>query len=85
MKSTAVTVRSLRRTESDLEAAVKVYVDEELCVGHGRCYVLAPEVFAADDYGHCEIRKPEVEGADVDSARTAASNCPEQAITLRDE
>lgn len=64
---------------------MRVYVDEELCVGHGRCYVLAPEVFAPDEYGHSEILDAEVEGAMIDAARTAAANCPEQAITLRDE
>jgi ferredoxin len=33
----------------------RVSVDSEKCVGHGRCYVLAPEVFEEDD----EARKGE--------------------------
>src|SRR6266567_4008473 len=28
---------------------MKVRVDADLCVGHGRCYVLADEVFEADE------------------------------------
>ena len=28
---------------------MKVRLDLEKCVGHGRCYVLAPEVFGEDD------------------------------------
>jgi ferredoxin len=61
---------------------VKVRVDLNLCVGHGRCYALAPDVFAADDFGHCEILTPEVEGALAEQARLGIENCPERAITL---
>ena len=61
---------------------MKVRVDSELCVGHGRCYVLAPDVFAPDDFGHCEVVAPEVEGAQADQARIGAENCPERAIFL---
>ena len=42
---------------------MKVRVDEALCVGHGRCYALAPDVFAPDDFGHCVILVEDVEGA----------------------
>ena len=63
---------------------MKVRVDPDLCVGHGRCYVLAPDVFGADDYGHCEILVEAPEGALVDQARIGAENCPERAITLED-
>jgi ferredoxin len=65
-------------------AAVKVRVDPDLCVGHGRCYVLAPDVFAPDDFGHCEIMTPDVDGALADQARIGAENCPERAISLED-
>ena len=33
-----------------------VEVDPDRCVGHGRCYTLAPKVFDADDVGHSAIR-----------------------------
>jgi ferredoxin len=64
--------------------AVKVRVDVDLCVGHGRCYALAPDVFGADDFGHCEILVTEVEGALADQARLGVDNCPERAITIED-
>ena len=64
--------------------AVKVRVDSELCVGHGRCYALAPDVFAPDDFGHCEIVVAEVEGALAEQARLGAENCPERAIIVED-
>jgi len=63
---------------------MKVRVDSDLCVGHGRCYVLAPDVFGADDYGHCEILVEAPEGALTDQARLGAENCPERAITLEE-
>ena len=63
---------------------MKVSVDPDLCVGHGRCYALAPDVFGADDYGHAEVLLPTVDGALADQARMGAENCPERAITLED-
>ena len=66
------------------EVAVRVRVDPDLCVGHGRCYVLASDVFAPDDFGHCEIVASEVDGALAEHARIGAENCPERAISLED-
>jgi len=63
---------------------MKVTVDPDLCVGHGRCYALAPDVFAPDDFGHCEIIVESPEGALVDQARIGAENCPERAISIDD-
>ena len=31
---------------------MKLRIDADACTGHGRCYVLAPEVFEPDDEGH---------------------------------
>lgn len=60
----------------------RVLVDADRCVGHGRCYTLAPDVFDADDVGHCIVRVDNVTGNLEDRAVTAEQNCPEQAITL---
>ena len=60
----------------------KVRVDPDLCVGHGRCYALAPDVFGADDHGHCEILVEAPDGALAEHARLGAENCPERAITI---
>ena len=35
---------------------MNIVLDSEACVGHGRCYALAPEVYDADDEGHCLMR-----------------------------
>jgi ferredoxin len=61
---------------------VKVSVDPDLCVGHGRCYVLAPDVFASDDFGHCVILEEQPGAALEAQARLGADNCPEQAISI---
>jgi ferredoxin len=72
------------RNGEGTEPRVKVKVDLDLCVGHGRCYVLAPDVFASDDFGHCELLVTEVDGALAEQARLGAENCPERAISLED-
>jgi ferredoxin len=61
---------------------MKVTVDENLCTGHGRCYALAPDVFGADDYGHCVVLVPDPPAELEAQARTGADNCPERAITI---
>ncbi len=60
----------------------RVSVDADSCTGHGRCYTLAPNVFDADDVGHCIVLVEEVSGELEAQAHAAAENCPESAITL---
>jgi ferredoxin len=65
---------------------MRVTLDADACVGHGRCYALAPEVFGADDQGHCII-KPEgglVPAGLEDRTRQAVANCPEGALTANE-
>lgn len=62
---------------------VRVAIDNAKCQGHGRCYDLAPDLFAADDEGYGEV----VSGGSVPSGREAAAqlaeaNCPEQAVII---
>ena len=60
----------------------RVTVDPDLCMGHGRCYTLAPDVFDADECGHSVVRVTDVSCELEEQAVTAEQNCPEQAITL---
>jgi ferredoxin len=60
----------------------RVGVDADRCVGHGRCYTLAPEVFDADKVGHAIVRAATVSGEFEAQAADAEQNCPEGAITL---
>ncbi len=61
---------------------MKVRIDSDRCTGHGRCYALAPDVFAPDDRGHGEVLLHDVPDAFADQARLAAANCPESAIEV---
>jgi ferredoxin len=60
----------------------RVSVDADRCVGHGRCYTLAPDVFDADEVGHSIVRVAEVSGELEEHAITGEQNCPERAIRL---
>ena len=55
---------------------MKVRVDPDLCVGHGRCYALAPDVFAPDDFGHCEILVTDVDGELADAGARRCGELP---------
>lgn len=61
---------------------MKVRVEESACVGHGRCYDLAPEVFGEDDRGHCRVLRAEVPPELEKQARVGEENCPERAIVI---
>ena len=60
----------------------RVAVDADRCVGHGRCYTLAPDVFDADEVGHAIVLVENVSGEQQKRAADAECNCPEDAIKL---
>ena len=59
---------------------LRVHLDAERCVGHGRCYELAPEVFGEDERGHCQLLLDSVPETLAGAAQNGEANCPEQAI-----
>jgi ferredoxin len=61
---------------------VKVRLDSQACVGHGRCYMLAPEIFGEDEQGHCRILAEDVPPELEKQARMGEANCPEGAIEI---
>lgn len=34
---------------------VKVFIDREVCSGHGLCHMNAPEVFTYDEHGYGQV------------------------------
>jgi ferredoxin len=63
---------------------VRVRLDEAKCTGHGRCYVLGPDVFGEDEAGHCVLRVALVPLALADQARAGEQNCPEGALEIEE-
>jgi ferredoxin len=63
---------------------MKVHVDLEKCVGHGRCYELGPDVFEEDERGHCRLRSEVVPPELAAQARAGEANCPEDAISIEE-
>ena len=61
---------------------MKIRVDKSMCMGHGRCYSLAPELFDADDEGHAILLQADVPAEQEGFARQAVANCPERAIAI---
>ncbi|MEW6271256.1 MAG: ferredoxin [Thermodesulfobacteriota bacterium] len=63
---------------------MKLRVDPERCVGHGRCYELAPRLFGEDERGHCRILRETVPPELEKLARLGQANCPEDAIIVEE-
>ena len=64
---------------------MKVKVDLDLCVGHGRCYMLAPDVFDEDEHGHCRLLLATIPPELEEQARSGEANCPEGAIEIEED
>ena len=57
----------------------------EACVGHGRCYTLAPQLLDSDDEGFVDIRGGdpiEIPEGLEQLADELKGSCPENAITI---
>ena len=63
---------------------MKVILNSEACTGHGRCYVLAPDVFDADEEGYSVLKVAEVPPELEAQARAGVANCPERAISVEE-
>jgi ferredoxin len=61
---------------------MRIRVDPDKCQGHARCFALAPELFAVDDYGQASVIVDQVPPALTDQAELAIANCPEYAIEV---
>jgi len=65
---------------------MRVRIDPERCQGHGRCYDLAPGLFAEDEDGYGTVPDDgRVPPGQEDDAELAVANCPEQAIDVLEE
>jgi len=64
---------------------MRVWVDEDTCQGHSRCYALAPELFDVDDEGFAHVVIDGDVPAELEQkAVLAVANCPEHAIKVVD-
>jgi ferredoxin len=61
---------------------IVIEIDRELCYGFGDCVSAAPDVFQLDDEDKSIVVDPN--GAPRDDLVEAASDCPVNAITIRD-
>jgi ferredoxin len=62
---------------------MRVSVDASSCMGHGRCYEVAPELFGDDDDGYSVVKRDGlVYPRDAEAARLAVRLCPERAVKL---
>lgn len=67
-----------------MKPTMRIRLDPDACVGHGRCYVLDAGHFEPDDLGHCVVVSPDLAPDDAEVARKAVQACPEGALTLEE-
>ena len=62
---------------------LRVWVDQQACVGNAMCESIAPHTFRLNDNRQSEAVNPE--GDSVEKILEAAENCPVSAIFVEDE
>lgn len=60
---------------------MKVYVDPDVCEGHGKCQEAAPGIFELRDDDLSYVLVDQVPAEFVEAARRAIKLCPRQAIS----
>ena len=64
---------------------MRVSIDAERCQGHGRCFLIAPNLFTFDDLGSGVVLAEGILGDEtLEIARLAQLNCPEHAISIEE-
>jgi ferredoxin len=63
---------------------MKIKIDADLCTGHGRCSIVAPDFYKLDDNGYSADRGKTLDVPDglESAARHGAKKCPERAIAV---
>lgn len=61
---------------------MKIIVHHDLCTGHGRCAVAAPEVYVLDETGYNRMPPFEVPVGLEAQARAGVDACPERCIEI---
>jgi ferredoxin len=62
----------------------RLWIDQNVCTGHRRCYSLAPELFDDGDDGYGTVSAPgnQIDDTSVVDAGEAVRSCPEGAVHL---
>ena len=64
---------------------MRVSIDAERCQGHGRCFLIAPNLFTFDDLGSGVVLAEGILGDEtLEIARLAQLNCPEHAVLIEE-
>lgn len=64
---------------------MKLSIDRDRCVGHGRCYGLAPDLFEPDDEGFAVVLDEHPAAKHEGNVQRAFRNCPERAVIVEQE
>ncbi|WP_030060752.1 ferredoxin [Streptomyces novaecaesareae] len=62
---------------------MRIRTDPERCIGAGRCFLAAPELFDQNDHdGTVVVLVDQVTGDALEGARAAVDDCPTRTLSL---
>ncbi|WP_246133188.1 ferredoxin [Mycobacterium helveticum] len=64
----------------------KFEIDSDLCVGHGQCYLVVPDLIEDDERGLAHVRGDgQVPVDHLEALQRAEKSCPEGALVLTED
>lgn len=60
----------------------KIVLDKEKCIGCGACQAVCPKYFELAEDNKSQVKKEEIDQADINCLEDAVNGCPVQAISL---
>lgn len=63
---------------------MKMHIDTDLCIGHGACEAIRPDIFEVGDDGIVRLLTEDFTEADRQDLEDAVCHCPTQVLRLEE-
>jgi ferredoxin len=63
---------------------MKIILDQDHCMGHGQCELVAPDLFKLDADGIAQVLVENPDDAQIKRLEEAIRRCPEAVISVED-
>jgi ferredoxin len=63
---------------------VRIVLDQDRCMGHGQCELVAPDLFKLDEHGIAQVLIECPDDSKLAALEQAIKRCPEAVISIED-
>jgi ferredoxin len=63
---------------------MRIIIDQDRCMGHGQCELVAPDLFKLDEHGIAQVLVEHPDESKLKRLEEAIRRCPEAVISVED-